>query len=200
LCQVTDITGSQWNVKTVRLVDRRLELVTAAGVAAALPIAHVTKLDFSGGNLVWLSDLEPESLSWQPFIDSQLPAASLVKLFQPRRNRSFSGEPLLLGGTEYPRGLALRSRTELVYRLADQFRQFHAVIGIDDRVRDSGNVVVVISGDQRVLFSKPITGHDPPLPVDLDVTGAKRLKILVDFGQELDLGDLLHLCDARLTK
>jgi hypothetical protein len=45
-----------------------------------------------------------------------------------------------------------------------------------------------------------VTGRDKAFPVDLDITGVKRLKILVDFGEEMDIADHLNLCDARLTK
>jgi hypothetical protein len=96
--------------------------------------------------------------------------------------------------------LTIRSRTELVYRLSGEFRQFLAVAGIDDRVRPAGNVRLVISGDDRELFAETITGSDEPMPINLDITGVKRLKILVDFGQQLDLADCLDLCDARITK
>jgi hypothetical protein len=200
LCHVTDTTASQWNIKSLRLIEGQFELITAAGVKHRLPPEQLAKINFASGNTVWLSDLDPETMHWRPYVDSQLPQPLLTKLFQPRKDHGFSGEALLLGGTVYPRGLAIRSRTELVYRLTDAFRQFHAVVGIDDHVRDSGNVDVVISGDDRSLWSKNVTGRDPPVTVDLDITGVKRLKILVDFGQELDIADHLDLGEARLTK
>ncbi len=72
--------------------------------------------------------------------------------------------------------------------------------GIDDRVRPAGNVRLVISGDDRELFAQTVTGSDEPLALNVDITGVKRLKILVDFGEQLDLADCLDLCDARITK
>ena len=89
---------------------------------------------------------------------------------------------------------------ELVYLLTEDFRRCQALVGIDDRVREGGNVRLVISGDDKELFSQAITGHDEPFPLDLDITGVKRLKIVVDFGDELDIADHLNLCEARLTK
>jgi len=35
------------------------------------------------GNTVWLSDLEPESIQWRPFIGSQLPPRVLERVFEP---------------------------------------------------------------------------------------------------------------------
>jgi hypothetical protein len=123
-----------------------------------------------------------------------------MQLFHPREDIGLTQKPLTLDGKVYSKGLAIRSRTELMYRLTDDFRQFHAIVGIDDHVRDGGNVDLVISGDGKVLFSRNITGRDEAVPVDLDITGVKRLRILVDFGQELDIADHLNLCDARITK
>ena len=88
----------------------------------------------------------------------------------------------------------------LVYRLAGDFRQFQALAGIDDRVRPAGNVRLVVSGDGKELFGQTITGSDDPLAVAVDITGVKRLRILVDFGEQVDIADCLDLCDARITK
>ena len=45
-----------------------------------------------------------------------------------------------------------------------------------------------------------MTGNDAPLPIEVDIAGVKRLKIVVDYGQNLDTGDWLNLCDARIVK
>ncbi len=198
--QVTDVSGSHWSVKSLRKAGEQLELVTVAGVSASLPLAHLRRIDFSSGNSQWLDALEPQSVSWRPFIQTRLPNEMAARLFEPHGPGTPGGHPLLLAGQEYDRGLTIRSRTELVYRLSGEFRQFLAVAGIDDRVRPAGNVRLVISGDDRELFAETITGSDEPMPINVDITGVKRLKILVDFGQQLDLADCLDLCDARITK
>ena len=198
--QVTDASGSQWSVKSLRKADDQLALVTVAGVAASLPLAQLKRIDFSSGNSQWLDALEPQSVRWRPFIQTKLPTETAARLFQPRGPAARGGHPLLLAGQEYDRGLAVHSRTELVYRLTGDFHQFLAVAGIDDRVRPAGNVRLVISGDDRELFAQTITGADPPLALQVDITGVKRLKILVDFGEQLDIADCLDLCDARITK
>jgi hypothetical protein len=184
---VTDVSGTQWSVKSLRMADERLEIVSVAGVPVSLPLADLSRIDFSSGNSQWLDALEPESVQWRPFIETKLTAAWL-----PR--------PLLLAGQTYDRGLRIQSRTELVFRLTGDARQFQALVGIDDRVRPAGNVRLVVSGDDKELFRQTITGSDEPLPLGLDITGVKRLRILVDFGEQVDIADFLNLCDARITK
>ena len=197
--QVTDVSGSQWSVKSLRKADDQLELVTVAGVPRTLPLAAAR------AGLTSPAATASGSMPWNrnPFsgVRSSRPScpANGRPLFEPRGPAS--GRPsLLLAGQEYDRGLAIRSRTELVYRLTGDFRQFQAVAGIDDRVRPAGNVRLVVSGDDRELFAQTITGSDEPLALDVDITGVKRLKILVDFGEQLDIADCLDLCDARITK
>ena len=45
-----------------------------------------------------------------------------------------------------------------------------------------------------------VTGLEPARRIEVDLTGVRRLTILVDFGDFGDVGDHLDLCDARLVK
>lgn len=200
ICRLTDAGGCLWNVQSLAMAEQRLEVTSVAGVKFTLPVEQLRDLDFSTGKAMYLSDIEPESSSWRPYLKSRLPEELLGKLFQVKRDRGPDGQALLLGGKSYAKGLSIPSRTELTYRLTDEFRQFSAMVGIDDSVRDGGNVDLVITGDDKELFKQRITGRDEPLPLSLDLTGVRRLKILVDFGGELDIADHLNLCEARISK
>jgi hypothetical protein len=100
----------------------------------------------------------------------------------------------------FDKGLALRSRTELTYRLPAGFRRFTASAGIDPSTRAGGNVRLEIFGDDRPLLQADIVGNEPPHVIDLRIDNVKRLKIIVDYGHNLDTGDWLNLCDARIVK
>jgi hypothetical protein len=200
VCQLIDVSGSRWMVRALALDDGKIEWTSPAGVKLSIPVEQLGKLDFSSGNTVWLSDLEPEFSQRRPYVASRLPPSSLERLFGPRRDVGMTGGPLVLDGETYSRGIAMTSRTEMVYRLTEDFRHFHAMVGIDDAVRDAGHVELVISGDDRVLLSRTVTGREQAFPIELDVAGVRRLKILVDFGEQMDIADHLNLCDARLTK
>jgi hypothetical protein len=203
LCSVTDTAGSQLRAKSVLLEDDQFKVTSTAGVEISLPLNRLRKLDFSGGKIVYLSDLVPDTVEWAPYVNSLATSAKLSRLYQPRFDRSFDGGKLMLGDRqkEYERGLAIHSRTLLMYRLPGEFQHFLATVGIDSRVRSGGHVQLVITGDGRRLFDGIITGKDPePLELDLDVAGVRRLSILVDYGDELDIADHLNLCNARITK
>ena len=54
--------------------------------------------------------------------------------------------------------------------------------------------------DDRLLVESALSGSDAPLPIELDVADVKRLRLVVDYGQNLDTGDWLNLCNARIVK
>jgi NPCBM/NEW2 domain len=57
-----------------------------------------------------------------------------------------------------------------------------------------------IEADGATLFEQDIDGKSPPIEVDVDIADKQRLSIFVDYGDNLDLGDRLHLVEARLVK
>jgi hypothetical protein len=204
-------SGLRVSATHVELKDLRLELTTGAGAKISWPLDDISFADFSAGKLVYLSDIEPASENWIPLVGLPPTATVALEYGQPRRDKSAYGGPLTLlmkddesaaqaAPRSFNKGLALRSRTELVYRLPEGFKRFIAVAGIDPATATSGNVQLVISGDNRVLLESEIAGDQPPQPIQLQIAGVKRLKIIVDYGQNLDTGDWLNMCDARIVK
>lgn len=195
-----DRTGSVWTLRTVALKGDQIEWTTVLGVRQKRPLSAVARLDFSRGKVVYLSDLEPDSVQWVPYFGMGKELPSRIAWCTPRKDRNLQSGPLQIDGRRYTKGLALHSRTEMVFRLAAPYRRFVASVGIDDTARPRGSVRLVIRGDDRVLFDAEVAGTDPVKPVELDVTGVRRLTILADFGDDLDVGDHLDLCEARLLK
>lgn len=186
--------------REVTLADDQWKWTTPAGLSVTQPVEKIVQIDFSSGKIVYLSDLNPDSVAWTPFFGAAKPQPSLEKFYAPRNDRNFEAAPLQLGGTQYRKGLALHSRTELVYRLPEGFSRLRALAGIDDAVRPNGKVRLVIRGDDKVLIETSIAGNDPPKSIDLDIAGVRRVTILVDFGDSLNVGDHLLLCNARISK
>ncbi|MGA2061839.1 MAG: NPCBM/NEW2 domain-containing protein [Thermoguttaceae bacterium] len=199
ICRLIDIFGSHWQVSKIAL-EKKLQLTTPAGVTLSCSPEIAASIDFSLGKIVYLSDLKPESVAWTPFFSTVKTLPSMEQFYAPRHDRNFESNPLQLAGTEYSKGLAIRSRTEVVYRLPGSFTRLKAVAGIDDSVRPQGNVRLVIRGDNNVLLDLPIAGTDAPKPIDLDLSGIRKLSILVDFGNQAGFGDHLDLCNARIIK
>ncbi len=199
-CVISDAHGSRIRAAALSLVGDELRLRTPGGVEIAAPLSSFTRFDFSQGNVQYLADLKPESSVWTPYFGDSPGSTSVREFYRPRVDQALDGGALRLGGKEYKKGMAVHSRTELSYRLPEEYRTFQAVVGIDDRARPGGDVQLTIHGDDRTLFEGRISGRDAPRPLDLDVAGVNRLRITVDYGEGLDLADHLDLCEARILK
>ncbi|MBI1903348.1 MAG: NPCBM/NEW2 domain-containing protein [Planctomycetia bacterium] len=201
-CVVADVDGSVLFAKTMKLENGKLLVETPAGLSATLAWDKVLKLDYSAGKVLFLADAAADSTKVSTWIAQNIPV--LLKWRQPRSNhwgrRGSEVIPLKLRGEVYEKGLALRSRTELMYRLRGKYRRFQAVAGIDDEVEGLGHVRLVIQGDGKTLYDEAIAGSDKPKTLDVDVSGVNQLVVLVDFGEGGDTSDYLDLCEARVTK
>jgi hypothetical protein len=204
VCDVLETGGSLWRVKSLELAGDQLRLTTAGGTDCELPVSELARLDFASGNVAYLSDLEFELAECTPFVATRLPSKRILQLYQPRRDASFEGSGLWLGEgndvQQFEKGLAIHSRSLLVFRLTEPHRKLTALAGIDSRLRGCGHVLLVIRGDGRDLVRQTISGKEPPVPLDLNIEGVRRLEILVEFGESLDVADHLNLCNARIIK
>ena len=105
------------------------------------------------------------------------------------RNRSsWDTAPLRLGDTEYEHGLGTHSVSEIVVRLEQSGKTFQAEAGIDNNSNTEarrGSVVFVVEvGGKEAFRSGVRRGSDPPLPIQVDLGGAKEFTLRV-----LDAGD-----------
>lgn len=156
----------------------------------AAPTA-IRGVDFSAGKVVYLSTIEPREVEEVPYF---------LIMFPYQRDRSLEGRPLRVGSRSFTRGLAIHSRTRLRYRLGGEYRRFTAEAGIDPEI-PSADALLKIVGDGKTLFEDNFTAADAPKSLDLVVAGVVELDIIVDYGRDrLDVGDRVHLGDARVTK
>jgi hypothetical protein len=198
--KVVDVHGSTLFVRQIALAEGGFKITTPAGLVLTSPADALAAVDFSAGKIEYLSDLEPESMRYAPFFAPANPVDAVGQFYGLRRDIGFERAPLALDGKKYAKGLALASRTLVVYRLPGKFRFFKAQAGIDDSVGDGGNVRVEIKGDGKVIWEATVKGTEKSRPLDLDIDGVKRLEIFVDYGEDLDVADRFDLCEARVTK
>jgi hypothetical protein len=202
ICLVSDNAGGRWSVCRLEMSSDKLLLITTTDLVIERPLERLTNLDFSRGKILYLSDLKPDTTRFTPYFGTEKEVPAITGFFAPRQDQNLEGKPLQLDGKQYSKGLAVHSRTELVYRLPGKFSRLKATAGIDDAVRPNGNVRLVIRGDDKVLLEETVAGKTPAtlLDIDLDMTGVRRLGILVDFGEDMDVADHLDLCNARIIK
>lgn len=183
-------TGDKLSARTVTWDGEAWKLKLVSGAEFSVLATSVQIVDYSQGKIAYLSNMEPRDIKYTPFFE--------VK-WEYRRDRGIDSQPITFGTKTYSKGLSVHSATMLRYRLGGDYRRFQTIIGINEKF--AGNVDVTIKGDGRVLFKGPARANQPPQPLDLDVNGVVELEINVGYGEdELDIGDWLHLADAKVLK
>ncbi len=200
LCKVTDVFGNLWHANTIEIQSSRVTLKTVSGATVAYEsLAGVTKLDFSQGNLSYLSELDPV-IDYPPVerdgqLGEQYPYAVKVG-----RDRATDGAEISLDGRKFTKGLSIPPDTILTYKLDGTFRELKALAGIPDGTnRDSWSLKLRIEVDGRRVFEETITKKARTREITLNVKDAKELKIIVER-DSLFLGNQLNLAEARLQK
>lgn len=163
-----------------------------AGSPVEIPLADIRGLNIRSSRVVFLSAIDPSSQRTEGVLHAPQPIGV---------DRNVQGDPIIMGGRTFERGVGVHSRTEVSYPLGGAYEQFAATIGIDDAVRPYGSVIMVVKGDGRVLFdSGLVTGDMPTRDILVDVAGVQTLTLLVDYGEGLDASDQANWGDARLLR
>jgi len=95
----------------------------------------------------------------------------------------------------------VHSYSQLTYLLDRPYRRFQAALGIDDSTAGRGSVVFRVYVDrQRQHASDIIRGGESAVPISVDLSGAKRLDLIVDFADRADQLDHAAWLNARLVE
>lgn len=146
--------------------------------------------------VTYLSNLKATNFRHIPMLDLAWPY---------HRDRNVLGDQLRSGGRVYHKGLGLHSTARLTYRLPGLYQRLEADLAIDDATAGAGSVTFRVlvddgSGKRKTVYRSPVVrGGDKPLPMSADVTGAKRISLVVDFAERGDVQDHANWLDARLV-
>jgi hypothetical protein len=166
-----------------------LAAVPQVRLGAALAPA---RLRIEGGRRVYLSELDPNQVE---------ETGAFGVVWPYKRDRNLDDSPLRLGGVRYERGIAVHSQARLGWKLDGAYTRLRTVSGIADLVADQGDCAASLLLDGMVVWSKDsVRGGEKPQVIDLDLTGAKKLELKVDYGARYDIADHFVLADAYLIK
>lgn len=109
------------------------------------------------------------------------------------------GEPIVVRGQAYERGLGVSAPSQILYRLGGRCSSFSAEVGVDDSTANLGSVRFQVFADGELLFeSDVLTGASEAEPVEVDLEGRSRLKLLVTNAGDGNSWDRAVWADARL--
>src|SRR5262245_49877904 len=99
---------------------------------------------------------------------------------RPRIDRSVGNQPISIGGTTFEKGFGTHAASEVEFDLSGGPGWFCAKVGVDDEVTGAASVVFQVIGDRKVLFDSGVMHKgDAAKPVKVDLTGVKRLGLIV---------------------
>lgn len=192
--------GSQLRVTSVAERAGRWELALACGVKLRLEGESLDEDLVAwqplGTQVTYLSDLRTTGYKHIPFLTVEWPY---------HNDGNCLGGELRAGGAVYPKGIGMHSTSRLAYAFPAGARQFCAELALDAASGVRGSVVyrVFIAGEdgtwQPAYESPVVRGGDPPLPIAVDLKGAQRLVLIVDFAERGDELDYANWLNARLV-
>ena len=112
-------------------------MTTPSGAKIEYTTALVVKMDYSHLKKDYLSDLTPSTVEQRFRLVAEERTVEQYRDWRCRGDKNLDDRPLELNNVPYEKGLALHSHTELVYDLNGDYREFHAVVGIDREVAGS---------------------------------------------------------------
>ncbi len=97
-----------------------------------------------------------------------------------QKDTSVEGNPIVLQGVDYEKGLGTHANSEIIYDLGGDFCRLVSDVGVDDETGDFGSITFEVWADGvNVYDSGPMTGTSPTQTVDVDVTGTNELRLVV---------------------
>jgi hypothetical protein len=190
--ELTMADGSRLGVTGARIEQGHVVASTRFKTSIRLALSELIQIHARTSTIAYLSERPAAAEQYVPFLGPARPY---------RRDQNVDGHPLVLAGQGYDRGLGTQSRTLLAYRLAAGDRRFQATVGIDDAAGPLGSVVfrVLVDGKERYV-SPALSVRDTPKPIDVDLTGAKVLVLVTEFGERGDVRDFADWVEARIIR
>ena len=124
----------------------------------------------------------------------------------PERDRSnggaarHDGDPLLVGGVEYARGVGVRAPSRLLIHLGGRCTSFTALGALEDGAGAGASVRFVVQGDGEVLHTSDVVhAGGAPRPMSVDITGRRVLELTLDHTGDDVEDDLAVWADAKVV-
>lgn len=179
----------------IRLVLAGIDVVKKdrAGIARVdVPVRVIRSMQYFGVQMLRLTRRKPVRAVHTPFVGAVRP---------PVVDGSIGGGPLVVGGRWSASGFGMTSRTRMTWTLDGRHRWFCARAAIDDTAGGGGDVVFRVLVDGRPVWSSgPVQGGQRPQTVGpVDLAGAEKLMLVVDYGRRADVGDHAVWLDPRLV-
>ncbi len=177
------LTDVDWSGGVVRATWRH-------GAEVQIRADKVARMDIVGGRWEWLAAHRTISRENTPMLGLH---------WEPAINRNVLGGPIMVTGETFENGIGVHSRSSLTYDLKGAYKEFVTSFGIDDNSGQLADVTVLILVDGRRRFAETNVRRGKLFgPVRIDLVGAKRIELIVDFGENGGLQDRFNWVEPAL--
>ena len=201
--QVKLIDGSAVTVADASIDQQSLKIALGPKSSAQhqidVPLAQISAIEQLNGPVTWLSSLTPIERVQTPYFGGSPP-------WPARNDAAVDGGPLHAAGQSFTRGIGVHSYSRLTYDIAagnwPAFRTQYAIdTGTGDAPRQLADVTVRIKLDDRVVHEQAHIRAGELSPVfNVDLSGAKRLTLEVDYGDAGDTQDHFDWIEPALLR
>jgi alpha-galactosidase len=117
----------------------------------------------------------------------------------PGKNKSVDGRPISIAGKTFEHGFGTHAESSLLIQLDGKAISFTSQVGIDDEIKGHEPAVeFVVYGDKQKLWSSGIMRlGDAPKPCSVQLSGVKRLELVVTDGGNGSYYDHADWADAK---
>src|ERR1043166_3145572 len=98
----------------------------------------------------------------------------------PHAGQTVEGSTITLGGIMYAHGFGTHAQSELTINLKGAALRFEAIVGLDDERKNRGAVQFIVRVDDRSATATRTLRGDDAQPIVVDLTGAKKLTLIVN--------------------
>ena len=214
ICSLTLSDSSKFQMRNVVLNGDSLNLITIGGLEFAIDANQLSRMDFSVGRSVYLSDLIPSTNTWTALLASSEILEPLKALRIAKFNKDFRGQPLTLNNKPesglgylvetiaYKKGIAISGGGRVVFALNKQFKRLSGLVGFDPKAHAGSVVRFVVKTDGETAISETLRANETPQPIalDLDVSTTDRISFSVEYEDGRLAGDVLHLVDFKVSR
>lgn len=126
---------------------------------------------------------------------------------KPQAGKSTEGNPIKIDGQTFDHGIGTRANSEILIDLKGAALRFKAQAGLDDE-KQRGSLSFAVIVDGQTAAETPVLKHgQPPVPINVDLTGKKTLELRVTHGgngardDDADWADaVIQLADGAAEK
>jgi hypothetical protein len=186
--------------------------VTVSPDAVAPGASGTARIEITAGDGRALADIaftrarEPKPVEDMVEIHDEIVLSHAQEWGELKVDRSVMDLPLKVAGKACARGLGTHARSETVWDLGGAFRRFRALVGVDDGAAPGGRPEVILrvsldrGGGWEAAWESPRKKlGDPPSEIDIDVTGARKLRLEGDPAGDFHW-DHIDIIEPRLER